>query len=99
MVVIFGLSATLTLESIYINPTALLDPENVGVVVGLSLLLCVQVEIFVHMYLRLMVAIFDSPVTLTLESIHISPIVLLDLEKGFFLIRSLVNHAIYPSYI
>jgi len=56
-------------------------PQNGGVAVGISLLSCIQAEIFVIAYVRLMAAIFDLLVTVTLESIRISYSVLLDPEN------------------
>ena len=43
-----------------------------------------------HMYFRLMAAIFDLPVTPTSESIHIGAVVLLDLKMGVPAVGSLV---------
>ena len=47
MAAIFDLPVTLTSKSIQTNYTVFLDPENVGVAVGISLLSCIQAEIFV----------------------------------------------------
>ena len=45
MAAIFDLPVTPTSESIYTSPTVLLDPENVGVAAGISLLSHIQAEI------------------------------------------------------
>ena len=45
MAAIFDLQVTPTAESIYNSSTMLLDPENVGVAVGISLLSHTQAEI------------------------------------------------------
>ena len=45
MAAIFDFQVTLTLESINNSPTVLVDPENVGVAVGISLLSHLQAEI------------------------------------------------------
>ena len=45
MAAIFDLPVTPTSESIYNSSTVLLDPENVGVAVGISLLSLIQAEI------------------------------------------------------
>jgi len=60
MAAIFDLLVTVTLESIRISYSVLLDPENVVVAIGISLLSCLEAEIFVFAYvLPVMVAIFD----------------------------------------
>ena len=46
MVAIFDLLVTPTSKSIYSNSTVLLDPENVGVAAGISLLSCIQTELY-----------------------------------------------------
>jgi len=62
MVAIFDLLVTLTSESISINRSVLLDPENVGVAVRISSLSCLQAQIFVIAYvLPVMASIFDLP--------------------------------------
>ena len=62
MAAIFDLPVTPTSKILYISSSVLLDPENVGVAVGISLLSCIQAEIFVmHMLVRLMAAIFGNP--------------------------------------
>ena len=45
MAAMFDLSVPPTSESIQTSPTALLDPENVGVAAGISLLSHIQAEI------------------------------------------------------
>ena len=58
------------------------DPENGNY--PLECLWCheyIMRYAFLHMYFRLLAAIFDSPVSLTSESIHVSLTVLLDLKK------------------
>ena len=45
MAAIFDLPVTPTSESIFNSPTGLLDPENVGVAVGISMLSHIQAEI------------------------------------------------------
>ena len=79
----FDILVTPTSESIYTNLTALLDPENVRVAVGISSISYIQAEIYViaNVYFWLMVAIFYSSVTTPSESIHIRPAVLLDLKN------------------
>ena len=57
----------------------LLDPENVGIAVGILLLSHILAEIYVIAYV--LPAVFDLPVTLTPENIHASSIVLLDPEN------------------
>ena len=49
---IFGLPVTPTSEIIYINPSVLLDPENVWVAVGISLLSGAQAELYVFKVYR-----------------------------------------------
>ena len=46
MAAMFDIPVTPTSESIHTSPTALLDPENVGVPVGISLLSHLQAEIY-----------------------------------------------------
>ena len=46
MAAIFDLPVTPTKESIYNSSTVLLDPENVGVAAGISLLSHIQAEIY-----------------------------------------------------
>jgi len=50
MTAIFDLPPTLTWESIYTNPDVFLDPENVGVAVGIVLLSCVLASTYVITY-------------------------------------------------
>ena len=50
MAAIFDLPATPTLESIYNSSTVLLNPENVGVAAGISLLSHIQAEIEIIAY-------------------------------------------------
>ena len=45
MVAIFDLPLTQMSESVHTSPTELLDPENVGVAFGISLISCMLVEI------------------------------------------------------
>ena len=45
MAAIFNLPLTPLLNSVHTSPTELLDPENVGVAVGISLLSCIQADI------------------------------------------------------
>ena len=45
MAAIFDLSVTRMLESVHTSPAVLLDPENVGVAFGISLLSCIEAEI------------------------------------------------------
>jgi len=47
MAAIFDFPLLLTSESIHIGPIVFLDPENIGVGVGFSLLSCSQAEIWV----------------------------------------------------
>ena len=46
MAAIFDLPVTMTSESLYYSPTVLLDPENLGVIVGISLLSHFEAEIY-----------------------------------------------------
>ena len=46
MAAIFDLPVTPTSKSIYDSSTVLLDPENVGVAAGISVLSCIQAEIY-----------------------------------------------------
>ena len=46
MAAIFDLPVTPTSESVYNSSTVLLDPENVGVTVGISLLRHTEAEIY-----------------------------------------------------
>ena len=76
MAAIFDLPVTLTSESIHNSPTVLLDPENVEEAVGISLLYFYKLRYTtLHMYFRLMAAIFDLPITPTSESRRVSTIV------------------------
>jgi len=62
MVAIFDLLVILTLESIHISCSMLVNPKNVGVAIGFLSLSCIQAEICVIAYLlTVMVAIFDFP--------------------------------------
>ena len=45
MAAIFHLPLTSTSESVHSSPTELLDPENVDVAFGISLLSCIEAEI------------------------------------------------------
>jgi len=75
MAAICDLLFTLTPDSICISRSMLLDPENVGVAIGISL-------IFVIVYVLLvMAAIFDFPGYSCIEELHSSN-VLLDLKNG-----------------
>ena len=79
----FVLPVNPTSEGIRTSPTVLLDPENVGVAVGISFLSYIQAEIYdIACVLPVMAAMFDLPVTSTSESIHICPAVLLDVKDG-----------------
>ena len=53
MAAMFDLIVTLTSESIHISPTVLLDPETVGVAVGMLLLSCIEAEIYEIAYVLL----------------------------------------------
>ena len=46
MAAIFGLQVPVTSESIHTGPTVLMDSDNVGVAAGISLLSCIQAEIY-----------------------------------------------------
>jgi len=60
MAVIFELLITLTSKRICISRSVLLDPENVGVAIGISSLSCTQAKIFVIAYVHpVKAAIFD----------------------------------------
>ena len=64
MAAMFDSTVTPTSPSIPTSPTVLLDPENVGVTVGISLLSYIQDEIYVIVHvLPAMAAIFDLPLT------------------------------------
>jgi hypothetical protein len=75
--------------SIHTSTTMLLDSENVGVTVGIPLLCSIldSGKLYklryktLHMYSRLLAAIFDLIVTSTSESFHGSPTVLLDADN------------------
>ena len=102
MVAMFDLPFTPTLEGIRTSPTVLLDPEIVGVAVGISLLSYIQAEITIlHIYFRLRAAMFDLPVTPTSKSIRVCPIVLLDPENVGSPLKFLCHQLFkicYPSY-
>jgi len=57
--------------------------ENMGIVVGISLLLCIEAEIYAisYLYFRLMAAIFDFSIVRTSDSLRGSLIVSSDLEN------------------
>ena len=46
MAAIFDFPVALTSENIHNNPTVLLDPENMGVAAGISLLSYIEAEIY-----------------------------------------------------
>ena len=76
------LTVTPTTENIFTSLTVLLDPENVGIVVKISLLSFIQMRYsLLHVYFRLMAAIFDLPVTATSHIIYTSPKVLMDAQN------------------
>ena len=50
MAIIFDLLVTSTSERIHTSPAMLLDPENVRVAFGISLISCLQAEIYVMVY-------------------------------------------------
>ena len=52
MAAVSDLPLTPASESIHIGPAVLLDPENVGVVFGIFLLSCIEVEIYVMVYVH-----------------------------------------------
>ena len=84
MAAIFDLSVHLTSESVHVSPTVLLDPENVQVVVGFSLLSYLQAEKYDmanvlpvnggHVQFTAHLDVGEYP------SIHICPTVFLDPE-------------------
>ena len=84
MAAIFDLLVTPTWWSICNSSTVLLNPENVGVAVGISLLSLIQAKIYrtLLMCFRFMAVIFDLPVTPTWWSIYNNSTVLLDPENG-----------------
>jgi len=83
MAAIFDWLITLTSESIRISRKVLLDPENVGVVVRIPSLSCIQAEIIVISYILQVLAVsLIFPVTLSSKSIHFRSNVLLDLKNG-----------------
>ena len=49
------------MRNVVTSPILFPDPENVGVAVGISLLLSIEAEIMFLTYFRLMAAIFISP--------------------------------------
>ena len=59
MTAIFDFRQTRTSDSIPISLSVLLNPENMGIAVGISLLSCIEAEILCHIYFRLQAAIFD----------------------------------------
>ena len=74
MAAIFDFQHTQTSDS---TPTCLCilpDPENMGISVGISLLSCIEAEMYVmsHNYFWLMAAIFDFKHTQTSDSIPTS---------------------------
>ena len=83
MAAIFDLPLTPRSERVQTSPTELLDPENMAVTFGISLITCIEVEIFAlfHFYFRFLAAVFDLRLTPTLHSVHISPVAFLDHEN------------------
>ena len=66
MVAIFIEPLSPIAESVHTSPVVLLNPENVGVAFGISLLSCIEAEniALFHIYFQLMAAIFDLRLTL-----------------------------------
>ena len=82
MAIIFDLTATPTTESTHTSPTVSLDSEMRGSRCNLAAILINKLRYTtLHMYFRLMAAIFDLPVTPTLETVHTSTTMLLDPEN------------------
>ena len=78
MTAMFDLPVTSTSETIHTSIIMLLDPENVGLAVGILLLSYIyKLILTLHMYFRFLAAMSDLPVTATSESINISATVLL----------------------
>ena len=74
-------------ESVDISSTELLDPENVGVTFGISLISCVDTEIM-RCFISasgFLAVIFDLRLTPTLHSMNMSLVVFLD-HKNFGLV-------------
>ena len=78
----FDLAITSMLDSVITSPAALLDPEIVSVAFRISLLSCNLAQKLMHCVipyvLPVMVTIFNCPLTPMSESVHTSPIVVLD---------------------
>ena len=70
-------------DSMQSSTTVLLDPQNVGVTFGKSLLSCIEAEILRYFACTsgngAMVAILNLPLTPMSESVHASSVVLADL--------------------
>ena len=83
MAAIFDFQHTQTSDSIQICLSVLPDHDNLDIAVEISLLSCLQTEIYdiVHMYFRLMAAIFDLRHTETSKSIPTCLSVLPDPEN------------------
>jgi hypothetical protein len=81
MAAIFDFPLSLTSDSVHCSLIVLLDPENTGLAVGISLLSCIQAEICVALTCFIstssVAAIFDFSLSLTSDSVHTTPIVLL----------------------
>ena len=82
-------------ESVHTSPAALLDPENMGVAFGISLLSSIPRYCVNSYVLPALTAIFDLLVTRMSESVHTSPATLLDPKNvgvafGISLLSSLV---------
>jgi len=77
---IFDFMLRLTSDSIYTSLVAVPDPENMDIAVKILLLSRIYKLRYTicHMHFRFMTAIFDSLLTLTSNSIRISPVVLPD---------------------
>jgi hypothetical protein len=80
MAAMFDLSVTPTWKSVRTSPTALLDPDNKGIALGILLLTCIEAKMYVisYLYLRLMVTIFNFQHTQTSGSLRSSLVVLPD---------------------
>ena len=74
----FGLPVTPTSESSHSSLTVLLDPDNVGEAVGISLLSHIQAEIYAIAYELPVSLIYRA---LTSDNIHNSLTVLLDSDN------------------
>ena len=70
-----------TSGSLHSSLNVQLDPENMGIAFGISLLSCIEADTLCHFYFRLMAAIFDFRHTQTSYSIATSLSVLPDPEN------------------